>query len=75
MNGSVIHHNDGAAPQLRNENLLDVEQEHIGIDAAHDAQSGNQPIDTHAPNQRDVLTTITCSLAVIQAFANGGTTI
>ena len=74
MNRSVIHHNDCSHPELRNQTLLNVEQEHVSIDTAHDAHGGNQAIEAHATNQRDVLARVPRSLTVIQAFANWGAT-
>lgn len=75
MNREVIHQDNGSHPQLWNQNLLDVEQEHIGIDAADHAQGGNQAIDTQAANQRNILPAMTRGCGVIQAFTDRSTTV
>ena len=75
MDWEIIHQHDRAHPQLGYQNLLNIEQEHIGIDAADDAQGGNQAIDSHAANQRNVLPTMTGRFRIIQALANRSATV
>ncbi len=75
VNGQVIHQDDCPDPELGNQYLLDVEQEHIRIDTTDNAHRGNKSINAHATNQRDILPSIAGRFCVIQAFASRSTTV